>query len=226
MLSSKSASFTRRPMGLAAELHAEPEPVRFAIVGLVHDHARGFIPMASARKDIQLVAIVEAARYARDYRLPDTLFHTSTFDHRRVVEACARRGVHVMMEKPLAVDMEHARAIASAAKEGGVQVLVNFETTWYPANHEAYDQVHDQNAVGELRKIVVRDGHQGPKEIGQHAASSDREAKQIGIRHLLMPHQADAGSVLFSLANRCCNGRLMSIHVVDIILLRFACSGG
>jgi predicted dehydrogenase len=144
----------------AGTLRAEPEPVRFAIVGLVHDHARGFIPMASARKDIQLVAIVEpnrelAARYARDYRLPDTLFHTSledmldqmrpqavaaftsTFDHRRVVEACAARGVHVMMEKPLAVDMEHARAIASAAKDGGIQVLVNFEATWYPANHEA-----------------------------------------------------------------------------------------
>jgi len=173
----------------AGTLCGEPEPVRFAIVGLVHDHARGFIPMASARKDIRLVAIVEpnrelAARYARDYRLPDTLFHTSleemldqvkpqavaaftsTFDHRRVVEACATRGVHVMMEKPLAVDMEHARAIASAAKEGGIQVLVNFETTWYPANHEAYALVHEQNAVGDLRKIVVRDGHQGPKEIG------------------------------------------------------------
>ena len=35
-----------------------------------------------------------------------------------------------------------------------------------PANHEAYALVHGQNAVGDLRKIVVRDGHQGPKEIG------------------------------------------------------------
>ena len=34
-------------------------PVRFAIVGLVHDHARGFIPSAKSRTDIQLVAIVE-----------------------------------------------------------------------------------------------------------------------------------------------------------------------
>ncbi|MCL4179859.1 MAG: Gfo/Idh/MocA family oxidoreductase [Verrucomicrobia bacterium] len=177
-------------LGLAAgTLRAAPEPVRFAIVGLVHDHARGFIPTASARKDIQLVAIVEpnrglAARYARDYRLPDTLFHTSlesmldqvkpqavaaftsTFDHRRVVEACAARGAHVMMEKPLAVDIEHARAIAAAAEQGGIQVLINYETTWYPANHAAYALVHEQNAVGDPRKIVVRDGHQGPKEIG------------------------------------------------------------
>jgi predicted dehydrogenase len=91
---------------------------------------------------------------------------TSTFDHRRIVEACASRGVHVMMEKPLAVDMEHARAIAATASKGGIQVLVNYETTWYPANREAYALVHEQNAVGDLRRIVVRDGHQGPKEIG------------------------------------------------------------
>jgi predicted dehydrogenase len=169
------------------------DPVRFAIVGLVHDHARGFIPSASTRPEIQLVAIVEpdralSARYAQDYQLPDRLFYTSlevmldeikpqavaaftsTFDHQRVVEACASRGVHVMMEKPLAVNMEHARAIADAARKGAIEVVVNYETTWYPANHAAYALVHEQPAIGELRKIVVHDGHQGPKEIGCSAA--------------------------------------------------------
>jgi predicted dehydrogenase len=171
----------------------QSEPVRFAMVGLVHDHARGFIPTTGSRMDVELVAIVEpdrelVARYARDYQLADELFHpdlesmldqvkpqavaafTSTFDHRRVVETCAAKGVHVMMEKPLAVNMEHARAIAAAAEKGGIQVLVNFETTWYPANHAAYALVHEANAIGELRRIVVRDGHQGPKEIGCSAA--------------------------------------------------------
>ena len=164
-------------------------PVRFAIVGLVHDHARGFIPSAKSRKDIQLVAIVEpnqqlARSYAERYQLESGLFYTnleellekanvqavatftSTFDHTKVVETCAARGVHVMMEKPLAVNMEHARAMEAAAKKGGIHVLVNYETTWYPANHEAYSQVHEKHAIGELRKIVVHDGHQGPKEIG------------------------------------------------------------
>jgi predicted dehydrogenase len=171
----------------------ESAPIRFAIVGLNHDHARGFIPDANSRKDIQLAAIVEpsqelAARYARDYRLDTNLFYTSleemlektkvqavatftsTFEHRRVVEACAERGVHVMMEKPLAVNMEHARAIQAAARKGNIQVVVNYETTWYPANQAAYRVVHDEKAIGELRKIVVHDGHQGPKEIGCSAA--------------------------------------------------------
>ena len=86
-------------------------------------------------------------------------------EHRRVVELCARYGVPVMMEKPLAVSLEDARAIEKAARAGKIQVLVNYETTWYPSNQAAYDLVHD-NAIGEIRKIVVHDGHGGPKEIG------------------------------------------------------------
>ena len=177
----------------AVPARSEAAAVRFAIVGLVHDHARGFLPTASSRQDIQLVAVVEpnpelAARYAKDHQLADDLFHTSletmldqakpqavaaftsTFDHRRVVEICAARGVHVMMEKPLAVSLEHARAIESAARKGGIQVVVNYETTWYPANHAAYALIHERREIGELRKIVVHDGHQGPKEIGCSAA--------------------------------------------------------
>jgi predicted dehydrogenase len=90
---------------------------------------------------------------------------TSTFDHKRVVEQAAAHGLHAMMEKPMAVNMEHARAIKAAAKQGNIQVVVNYETTWYPANQEAYSMVHDQHSIGDLRKVVVHDGHRGPKEI-------------------------------------------------------------
>ncbi len=158
-------------------------------MGLVHDHAHGFLPGALSRKDIQIVGIAEAdqdlaARYARRYRLDTNIFYaslekmlestnvqavatfTSTFGHAAVVEVCAARGVHVMMEKPLAVSMEHARRIEAAAKKGGIQVVVNYETTWYPANQAAYALVHEKKALGDLRKVVVHDGHQGPKEIG------------------------------------------------------------
>src|ERR1035441_9226128 len=91
---------------------------------------------------------------------------TSTFDHRRVVEACAPLGIDVMMEKPLAVSLEDARAISAAAAKGGIQVIVNYETTWYPSNQGAYDVVRVQHSIGDVRKIVVCDGHQGPVAIG------------------------------------------------------------
>src|SRR5277367_7142356 len=92
----------------ASHIEAEPTnppPVRVAIIGLVHDHARGFIPAVLAQSDVQLAGIVEpdrqlAARYAALYHLNTNLFYvslpellaktnvqavatfTSTFDHR------------------------------------------------------------------------------------------------------------------------------------------------
>jgi glucose-fructose oxidoreductase len=165
----------------------EEPPVRVVLAGLVHGHAFGFFDQFQKRTDLQVVGIAEAdhqltAQFAKRYGLAPGLFYsdleemlkathpqavlayTNTYDHRRVVEICARYGVPVIMEKPLAVSFEDARAIEKAARAGKIQVLVNYETTWYRSNQAAYDLVHE-NAIGEIRKIVVHDGHQGPKEI-------------------------------------------------------------
>ena len=44
-------------------------------------------------------------------------------------------------------------------------MLVNYETTWYASNRAAYDELK-QGSLGEIRRVVIHDGHQGPKEIG------------------------------------------------------------
>src|SRR5208283_3879085 len=91
---------------------------------------------------------------------------TSTAGHLAAVAACASHKIPVMMEKPLAVGILQARAIERVAAEGGIPVLVNYETTWYPANHAAYALAKQEKALGEIRKVVVHAGHRGPKEIG------------------------------------------------------------
>lgn len=166
---------------------ASTAPLRVAMAGLAHGHADGFLARAKDRHDIQIVGIAEPDRkifdrYAAKFALDTNLYHvdldemlsathpqavlvyTSTFDHRRAVEICAKHTVPVMMEKPLAVSNEDARAIERAARAAKIPVLVNYETTWYRSNHAAYDLVH-QNAIGEIRKVVVHDGHQGPVKI-------------------------------------------------------------
>ena len=167
---------------------AAKTPLRVGIVGLVHGHVQGFLEHSRHSPEIEIVGIAEpdqalTSRYARQYGFEQSLLfadleemlarthpqavltYTNTYDHRRVVEICARHGVHVMMEKPLAVSLEDALAIESAARLGKIQVLVNYETTWYPSNRAAYDLVHGK-ALGDIRKVVVHDGHSGPKEIG------------------------------------------------------------
>ncbi len=174
---------------LVASAQSHPPPVRVAVVGLSHDHAQGFFPQLRGRTEVELVGVVETNRalieiYSRRFNLGSNFFYasldelfaqakvqavatfTSTFEHRAVVERCATAHVDVMMEKPLAVNMGHARAIEAAARRGNIQVFVNYETTWYAGNRAAYEMVHDRKEVGELRRIVVHDGHRGPKEIG------------------------------------------------------------
>jgi predicted dehydrogenase len=84
--------------------------------------------------------------------------------HRAAVEACGPRGVHVLVEKPLAYSREDAAAIEKVARESGILVLTNFETSWYASVREAKRMVEEGRAP--VRKMVFRHGHKGPKEIG------------------------------------------------------------
>ena len=168
---------------------ASVSALRIGVVGLVHGHASDFLYRLCGRKDMQIVGVFEpngelAKRYAAQHKLDSALLYskleemldktkpqavvvfTNTFAHKRVVEACAVRGIHVMMEKPLTVNMEHAYAIEKAARKNNIHVLVNYETTWYRSNQAAYSVVHEQKSIGDIRKIVVHSGHWGPKEIG------------------------------------------------------------
>src|SRR6202140_30367 len=174
-----------------AQLHAQDnkdKPIRVAIVGLVHGHIQGFLGSLPKNSKFELVAVVEpdtalAQRYATRFHLDSKLFFTDTDrmldqqhpdavlvytdiqDHRKVIEAAARHGVSSMVEKPLPTSLSDALAIRAAAREHHVQVLVNYETTWYASNQEAYNEVQ-RGKLGEIRKVVVHDGHEGPKEIG------------------------------------------------------------
>jgi predicted dehydrogenase len=70
-----------------------------------------------------------------------------------------------MVEKPLTISLADALAIRKAAREHHIHVLVNYETTWYSSNRAAYDEA-SQGHLGDLRRVVIHDGHQGPQEIG------------------------------------------------------------
>ena len=173
---------------LAAPLLPAQAPLRLAIAGLAHGHVSGFLNNAGRRQDVQIVGVFDpdaslGASYTERYHLASGIFFTdlgkmldtvkpeavatftNTFDHAMVVEACAQRRIPVMMEKPLAVDTKQAHAIQQAAARSGIPVMVNYETTWYRSHAEIWKLMKEQQAGGEIRRMVAMDGHQGPKEI-------------------------------------------------------------
>lgn len=162
------------------------QPVRIGIAGLSHSHVLPLLRNPD-RQEIEIVGIAESDtalsnRYARQFGIDTEIIYsslhemlektqpqgvvtfTSIFDHLEVVEVCAPRGIHVMVEKPLAVSNRHAREMEKLSKQHGIMVLTNYETTWYPSHYEGYDMIAG-NELGELRKILVYDGHKGPQEI-------------------------------------------------------------
>ena len=163
-------------------------PVRLVVARLTHGHV-GWLLGRADRGDVRVVGIYEpdtavVGRYARRYGFDPRLVYAdlgaaldaakpeavvafgAISEHRGVVEAAAPRGVHVMVEKPLAFSVDDAERIAALAGRHRVHVLTNYETTWYPSGYTAFALVHDSAAVGPIRKVVARDGHFGPKEIG------------------------------------------------------------
>ena len=162
--------------------------VRMAIAGMCHGHVN-WILRSWQRKDIDLAGFYEpdgdlAQRYAAQYKFPLELVYSdleamldalkpeavcafgSIYDHLKVVEACAPRRIHVMVEKPLAVSLEHAEKMAALAAEHGIHLITNYETTWYASTYAAYRMAVEEQALGPIRKVVVHDGHFGPVEIG------------------------------------------------------------
>ncbi len=163
-------------------------PYSVAIIGLVHGHVQGFLQELPRHPDMQLVGIVESdgalsVKYERQFHLDHALFFTSTeamlarqhpaallvytsiADHRRVIETAAQHGIDVMVEKPLTTSLADALAVRQAARAHHIQVMVNYETTWYPSNQAAYNEL-EHGKLGVVRRVVVHDGHRGPKEIG------------------------------------------------------------
>jgi len=166
----------------------EKRPIRMAIAGLTHGHS-AFILGRKDKTDFQLVGIFEpnaelaqnlAAKYGFDPKLisdnlekmldrvkPEAvLAFGSIFEHMAVVEACAPRGIHVMVEKPLATNVAHAQRMKELAEKYHIQLLTDYETSWYPSTAKSFQLVNDSNFIGTVRKVVIHDGHQGPKEIG------------------------------------------------------------
>ena len=164
------------------------EPIKLAVAGVTHGHI-SFILGRPDKGDFKLVGVCDSHQeltreLAKQYDFSTSLIYSdlekmldeakpqavvafgSIYDHLAVVEACAPRGIHVMVEKPLAVSKEHARRMADLAEKYQIHLLTNYETSWYPTTNYSFDLVQNEDFIGPIRKVVVHDGHQGPKEIG------------------------------------------------------------
>jgi predicted dehydrogenase len=160
--------------------------LRVAVLGMAHDHLWTNLKQLANLDGAELVAGADGNADLRkqftektgcdavyddfvtllDKEKPDAVFgFTATAHHALVVELCAARGIHVMVEKPMAATLEQADRMLTAARKAKTTLMVNWPTAWNRGLRTAYRLVNE-GAVGQMWQLLWRGGHCGPDELG------------------------------------------------------------
>ncbi len=183
--------------------------VRFAVVGLGHIAQVAVLPaFAHARERCELVALVSSDRAKLDelsktygvghkgsYEDLERIFEEADVDaayialpntlHRAFTERCARAGVHVLCEKPMATTEEDCEAMIRACDDGDVKLMIAYRLHFESANLRAIE-VAQSGRIGALRFFS--------STFGQQVRSGDiRTKSELG------------GGALFDMAVYCVN---------------------
>jgi predicted dehydrogenase len=167
----------------AAAVSLAAAPYRIAVVSMAHSHVGPHLEKILKSDAVTFVGLAESApdltARARKLGVPENLIFadwrqmidrikpdvvwafTETNRHVEVVEYCAPRKVHVMVEKPLAATHPEALAIERAAKRHGIHVFTNYSTAWQPAIYAAKAALA-AGQVGDVTRMRASIGHMGP----------------------------------------------------------------
>src|SRR6201991_910232 len=140
----------RGQMNVAAKDSAE-EPVRLGVIGvgiMGSNHARVLAdlsgvkvvgiadPGASHRELLgQIVGceVCDSAEELLDLGIDAAVIAAPTHLHHDIALTCIKRGVHVLVEKPIASNVEEGRSIIAAANKAGVTLMVGHVERFNPA---------------------------------------------------------------------------------------------
>ena len=170
------------------------QKLNVVVAGLSHDHAHVIMNEYKDGK-VTISGIVETnpdliTRYSKSYHLDRSLFYNDLetalsqlkpdavlaynpiSEHIDVARIALPMEIPLMVEKPLATTNEDAREMAKLARDNSTPLLTNYETTWYGSNQTLAEKVKNTD-FGTIKKMIAKDGHEGPKEIGCSAEFLD-----------------------------------------------------
>jgi predicted dehydrogenase len=153
------------------------QKVRFAVIGLGHIAQMAVLPaFAHARERCTLAALISSdARKLTELSKLYGVEVTGTYDdlervfeeadidaayialpnsqHRAFTERCAKAGVHVLVEKPMAPSVGDCEAMIHACDENDVKLMVAYRLHFEPANLGAVELAHS-GRLGQLRSFT------------------------------------------------------------------------
>ena len=189
---------------------------RIGVLGLSHDHVWDNLQELRASGQAVLVAAAEGHEPLRErvrqeygctvYADSQSLLERETLDavylygdNRGKVEAgirAAAKGLHLLVEKPLAADLADADRLLAAVRRAGVRLMVNWPFAWWPQLQQAL-RMAQAGEIGTLWQVRYRAAHEGPREMGCSPYFSD---------WLLDPQRNGGGALI----DYCCYGAALA----------------
>ncbi|MBL8795687.1 MAG: Gfo/Idh/MocA family oxidoreductase [Planctomycetia bacterium] len=77
----------------------------------------------------------------------------------------AGRGLHVLIEKPMAASLDGADRMLAASRDGGGRLMVNWPFAWWPQLQHALRLARGGD-IGDVWQVKYRAAHAGPRELG------------------------------------------------------------
>lgn len=165
--------------------------IRVAVIGCGSISKYRHIPEYASNPNVELVAFVDpiierAQHYAdlhgakafTDYETmlaevkPDAVsVNTPNALHAPMSITAANAGVHVLVEKPMAVTDEEAAAMIEAAKKNNVHLMVGQNQRFMPPHVKA-KQILESGILGKVLTFRTSFGHPGPDNWSIDGASS------------------------------------------------------
>ncbi len=149
-------------------------------------------------------------RMLKEEKFDVVLINAENAQHPDVVEACARAGAHVCVEKPMAMSLADAQRMDRACRKAGTTMLVNWPVTWLPHARKAKELI-GAGAIGKIVEVDYRVGHSGPFGPGaEHKGVTEASTPLTGEeRGAIWLHQAAAGGG--ATIDLCCYGVMYSL---------------
>ncbi len=160
--------------------------LRIGVMGMSHDHIWGNLKELNASPLGELVAAADPnaplrekvqAEYgcpqvfASEEEMLDKVALDAVYVYGdnatgvELVEMAAAHGLHAMVEKPMAADLDGADRMLAAARSAGTLLMINWPFTWWPPLQKAMAMAQG-GEIGQLFSVKYRAAHCGPKELG------------------------------------------------------------
>jgi predicted dehydrogenase len=158
---------------------------RIAVLGLAHEHVWANLEHLAGLGNAQLVGVADPnqellERVRQTYRSETCQDYEQLVEHQRpdavfifadnargaeLAAWAAARGLHVMIEKPMAADLAGAERMIAAARQANVRLMVNWPVAWRPQVQAAL-ALAARPEIGRIWQVTCRAGHAGPEAEG------------------------------------------------------------